>query len=413
MRKRLFHICVVLLVLVVSIAALVTSCTPTGPTRCTIEVKATLDGSPWIGAVQYTLTGPGGSINGDTVPETFSKVDCGNWTCAYVSGGPGGAYLDSITPSPTQSVYEGGTITFTLEFKTIPPERCIIEVKATLCDIPWEGDVQYTLTESGGSPINGAEVPDSFTVDCGNWTCAYVSGGPSGAYLESITPPSPQSVSEGDTITFTLNFELDQDAGIEFLTWTISGEPVQPGEYEVVPCQIVDVHFRQWVNGCEGYNVTVNETSWLTINQIAGPPGVMIYVANNLCAVVKEPSQQELPPVKKSQVPSFNGDPVEPGTLIPLPPNVDTLLDVETAWQLVKCLNYTKTINWFGISKGPFEPEMGHPCVLFELFLPGAGQYVFQLVASAEVALVDDEDVNPDNNHAMSPGPLILIVAVQ
>jgi len=207
MRKRLFSICVVLLVLVVSIAALVTSCTP--PERCTIVIKATHDGSPWIGAVQYTVTGPGGSISGDTVPKTFSNVKCGNWTCVYVSGGPDGAYLDSIKPSPNQTVSEGGTITFALEFKTIPPERCTIEVKSALCDIPWEGDVQYTLTESGGSPINGTEVPDSFTVDCGNWTCAYVSGGPAGAFLVDITPSTTQEVSGGGTITFTLNFELD------------------------------------------------------------------------------------------------------------------------------------------------------------------------------------------------------------
>jgi hypothetical protein len=404
MRKRLFPICVVLLVLVVSIAALVTSCTPTE--RCTIGVKATLDGSPWIGAVQYTLTGPGGSISGDTVPETFSNVYCGNWTCAYVSGGPGGAYLESITPSPAQTVSEGGTITFTLEFKTIPPVRCTIEVKATLCDIPWEGDVQYTLTESGGSPINGTEVPDSFTVDCGNWTCAYVSGGPPGAYLESITPPSLQSVSEGGTITFTLNFELDQDAAIEFVTWTLSGEPVQGSEIVAVPCQIVDVHFRQWVDGCQGYEVAVNETSLLTIMQIAGGPGVQIYVVDDWCALNKTPA----PKNKWEQVPSFNGDPVEKGDLFPLLPQQGVTLDVETAWQLVKCLNYTKSINWLGISKFVEPPVEPHPCVLFELLLPAAGPwpYVFTLQASASVELVDDEDVNTQNNSDM--GPLITLV---
>ena len=121
MKKKIFSIWSVLLVLVVSLAVLVPGCDETG---CTIEVDATLNGAPWTGAVQYTLTGPGATaptiINGTSVSATHS-VDCGNWTCAYVAGGPPGAYLDSITPSATQEVSAGGTITFTLNFKTIPP----------------------------------------------------------------------------------------------------------------------------------------------------------------------------------------------------------------------------------------------------------------------------------------------------
>jgi hypothetical protein len=77
-------------------------------------------------------------------------------------------------------------------------------------------------------------------------------------------------------------------------------------------CQIIDVHFQQWVDGCLGYKVAVNERSWLKITQLAGPPApVMIYIANNLCAVIKDPQPIE----KVSQVPSFNGDPVEKGDL--------------------------------------------------------------------------------------------------
>ena len=122
MRKGIFAICSVLLVLVVSIAVLVPGCC--GPPKCIIEVKATLDGSPWTGAVQYTLTGPGAPaaspITGTSVDASHS-VDCGNWTCAYVSGGPAGASFVNITPAATQSVANGGTITFTLNFVTQRP----------------------------------------------------------------------------------------------------------------------------------------------------------------------------------------------------------------------------------------------------------------------------------------------------
>jgi hypothetical protein len=58
-----------------------------------------------------------------------------------------------------------------------------------------------------------------------------------------------------------------------------------------------------------------------------------------------------------------------------------------------------------------FEENGPHPCVLFELVVPGPGVYVFTLIASAEVELVDDEDVNMDNNEATSP-PVGLVVHV-
>jgi hypothetical protein len=285
-----------------------------------------------------------------------------------------------------------------------PAERCTIEVKATLCDDTWEGLVNYTLTPGSGSPVTGTEVPATFNVTCGDWTCddEDVSGGPDGAYLVDIT-----SSETGGKITFTLNFELDQDAGIEFLYWTVDADPVEV-EHEVIPCQIIDVHFQQWVDGCEGRAVNITEESELVIHYVAyeggAPPPVWLYVVNDDCAVVKDPD-----PLKKwSQVPSFNGEPVEPGgEPYPLPFNIPTLLDVETAWELEKEIDYTKSINWLGIS---LEPGM-HDCVLFDLLFVAPGVYHFMLVSSAEVALVDDEDVNLTNNSAESP-PLHLIVFV-
>jgi len=110
MRKRFFAM---FLIVVLLIAAFGLSCEPTE--KGTIEVEATLDGDPWTGAVDYTLTRTGETINGDSVDKTFS-VAPDTWTCAYVSGGPG-SFVD-ITPSDTQSVAASGTITFTLNFVT-------------------------------------------------------------------------------------------------------------------------------------------------------------------------------------------------------------------------------------------------------------------------------------------------------
>jgi hypothetical protein len=288
------------------------------------------------------------------------------------------------------------------------PTTGTINVQATLCGDPWPGAVNYTLT--GSTTINGNTVPTTHTdVAAGTWSCAWDNDGtgPAGAYCNN--PPS-KALTGGGTITFTLDFELNQDAAIEFLQWSQNGDPLsQPSEIEAIPCNMIDAHFKQWVNGCQDYNVTMNEVSWLKITQTVGPPGVVIYVVNDDCAVNKTVDGQEPSPVKKSQVPSINNLTVEKGANTTLVLMESTLLDVHTQWQLVKCLNYTKAINWFGIWVGEYVPEL-HPCVLFELILPVPGQmYQFTIQASADVALVGATDVNPTNNNDIS-APITLIV---
>jgi hypothetical protein len=140
MRKGLLAICSVLAVAIVLLAVLVPSCTP-APTTGTIEVKATLDGSPWTGAVNYTLIPASGSnITGNNVTASFS-VAPGSWNCTYVSGGPPAAYFVNITPSATQSVSAGGNITFTLNFVTF----AAAPLDASITFISWS--------------INGTRVP--------------------------------------------------------------------------------------------------------------------------------------------------------------------------------------------------------------------------------------------------------------
>lgn len=287
-----------------------------------------------------------------------------------------------------------------------------IVVQATLCGTPWQGATNYTLTASEGwSPDSGTAVPTTYmNMTATTWTCAYVSGGPAGAFLNSIKPSASQNLAAGGTITFTFDFELNQDAAIKWLTWTVNGEPwLNSSGIWAQPCMVIDAHFQQWVNGCPQRVVEVNETSWLWVayTPLQGPP-VTIYAVNDWYALNKTPE----PPDKVSQVPSFNGTPVEEGANITLNPQDWVELDVETAWQLAKETNYTKSINWLGISTvAMFEQNGPHPCVLFELVVPGPGVYVFTLIARAEVELVDDEDVNMDNNEAASP-PAGLVVNV-
>jgi hypothetical protein len=214
-------------------------------------------------------------------------------------------------------------------------------------------------------------------------------------------------VSGGDTITFTLNFEKDQNAGIEFLTWTINGANVAPKSpeypYALMPGDILGVHFKQWVDGCEGYSVTLSETSLLNLNWTrydgALQPRVLLHVVNDWCSVNKTPT----PLQKLSQVPSINDQTAQLGDSINILENHSTTVDVETSWQLVKGLDYTKSINWLGITC----IQGGIPCVLFELLPQVPGDFLFTLVASAEVKVAGD--VNSENDKATSP-PLYIFV---
>lgn len=291
-----------------------------------------------------------------------------------------------------------------------------VVVQATLCGVPWPpqgaGAVNYTLTLSGGpSPVSGTAVPTTHSnMTPGAWTCGGVSGGPAGAFLNSIQPSATQNLAADGTITFTLDFELNQDAAIKWLTWTVNGAPWQsPSEITAEPCQIIDAHFQQWVNGCEGYNVTMNESSWLMITAHPMNPGpATIFVVDDWCALNKTPAPRQ----KVSQTVSVDNVTREKGYFAPIfPLGPPVLLDVHTQWNLVKGTNYTKLINWFGIWVNAYEPGL-HPCVLFELILPVPhAVYTFTIQTSADVVLVGDTDVNPANNHDMSPA-IILTVTV-
>ncbi len=157
MRKKVLSIWSVLLVLLVSIAVLVPSCTPT---TGTIVVNATLDTAPWTGAVQYTLTLPAAAapivINGASVASTHSRVNPGSWTCAYVSGGPG--TFVNITTAATQTVAAGGTITFTLNFVTTQAEGLDHFKFYEIVGGPYVGDVMPKVEDQFYTGIEEVQV---------------------------------------------------------------------------------------------------------------------------------------------------------------------------------------------------------------------------------------------------------------
>ena len=193
----------------------------TGGTTDTIMVNATLNGSPWSGAINYTLTGPKAN-SGSSVPKTFSNLATGSYTIGYSSGGPSGATFDGITPSATQTLSDGGTITFTLNFRSQAVNTIL--VNAILDGATWSGIVNFTIhgPQSGSS----SSIPETFSsLPEGTYTVGYRSGGPAGATLSSISPSPSQTLNAGGTITFTLNFHKTNPSSTIYVNATLDGEP--------------------------------------------------------------------------------------------------------------------------------------------------------------------------------------------
>jgi hypothetical protein len=169
-----------------------------------INVNATLNGNQWMGGLNYILNGPV-SNSGSMVPTGHTNLPKGTYSISYSSGGPPGAALVGITPSSTQNLNQGSSISYTFNFTTEIPSATIV-VNATLDGSPWSGSLNYEI--AGGKYLSGYQVPSTFgNMPSGTYTIGYLSGGPGGASLASITPSTTQIVMQGGTAYFTLNFK--------------------------------------------------------------------------------------------------------------------------------------------------------------------------------------------------------------
>jgi len=210
----------------------------------TVRVSATLDGSPWSGSVNYSVSGPFSDTD-NSVPWNFTSVPIGTYSVTYNYGGPAGASLVSITPEPSLELDTGGTAHFVLNLQS--QSSSSIKVAATLNGSPWSGSVSYSFT----GPFKDADVvvPQTFSnMPSGTYTLTYNSGGPSGAVLSSISPSPTQTLASNSSIVYTLNFSkvsvsnLSVTASYNGVTWTgavlysLSG-PIN-NSYTSVPLQL-------------------------------------------------------------------------------------------------------------------------------------------------------------------------------
>ena len=276
-----------------------------------------------------------------------------------------------------------------------------IEVEATVDGSPVSGALDYTLTPDAGSPINGTSVSANHTADAGNWTCAYVSGGPAAAYLVDVTPSPTQTLAAGGTITFTLNFVTyaaqPLDAAVAFETWTINGTPVAPGIYQIGPDTIVDARYTNHVSGAGGARVKITQNDELQYHYQGPKPWTTLHVVNAWAAVQKQPGGAD----KLSQTATVNGLPVAPCDQIEVIQCVPITLDVHTEWEQVVCINYTKSINWIGF---PSPPDILFDCSQFDTL----GETIV-LTTRACVTLDDHPDADPSNDCSGWSSPLTVI----
>jgi len=260
-----------------------------------------------------------------------------------------------------------------------------IEVEATIDGSPWPGALDYTLTPASGSPISGTDVPGSHSADAGDWTCSYDGGGPDGATLVGIATSETQSLAEGGTITFTLNFEIPEpDASVTFLSWTIDGQQVPDGSHTVYPPTIIDAEYDVFVSGNSSEEVSVNQTFWLQYHFKGEAASKTLHVHNGAGAVSTSP-----PETITSQQCSVGG------TIYPACHSFKAWqcepvkLDVIATWKQQKGTHYTVRVNWIGIPS----PDP----IAFDIVDPG-GSGNFTVYTWACVELLDEEDVDPAND---------------
>ncbi len=184
----------------------------TAPVGGNVVVNATLDGAPWSGKVEYSLSGAITDIE-HSVPMTLSSIPAGyDCTVTYRSGGPSNAQLVAITPSPTQKTVTG-QIVYVLDFRSQQVSGSIV-VNATLDGKPWQtaigsGAINYTIV--GPVIDSDSTIPQTFgNQPGGKYTLQYNSGGPIGATLTSITPSPVQKLTASNpNLVYTLNFSAE------------------------------------------------------------------------------------------------------------------------------------------------------------------------------------------------------------
>ncbi|PIR24389.1 hypothetical protein COV42_01085, partial [Candidatus Campbellbacteria bacterium CG11_big_fil_rev_8_21_14_0_20_44_21] len=101
---------------------------PTG----NINLRGRVDGSNWNGSVSYRIFGPE-TLSGNSINSSMEhpNVYTGTWTFAYLSGGPPNSDYLGVNEANSQTLTNGGTITYTLLFSNNQPDLDIVSGPVT------------------------------------------------------------------------------------------------------------------------------------------------------------------------------------------------------------------------------------------------------------------------------------------
>lgn len=191
--------------------------------KCMVDVNATLDGKPWTGPVNYTVSGAN-TTSGSLVPQKFSRMNLGTYKVVHNSGAPFAATLKSITPA-SATLGKGNTGVFTLNFETT--EKIDVEINATLDGKPWKGYAAYEVNgpEYAASPIRSMVISNLLeNIKGGKYTVKYLSGGPLKTDFTGVTSTETNNAAGRDKMTFSLNFRSLSTIKVQV---TLDGKPWQ------------------------------------------------------------------------------------------------------------------------------------------------------------------------------------------
>jgi hypothetical protein len=240
-----------------------------------LNFEATLDGKPWEGPIEYKVEQIGVITTAfNNVPTlvdepghnqtilyyqghsvNIKEVECSHFhdTITYTSGGPQYADFKSMTilrrnyDEINRNFFWGGCETSSVEgnrgrigVQSENPggsrayyhymivlhfaSKQAIQVNASLDGQPWSGPTNYAL--EGAARVLGTEAPHRFVdLTADDYTVKYQSGGPLGAKLQDINPPSvSHTANESKIETVTMNFISSKETLDMEVAATIDGQ---------------------------------------------------------------------------------------------------------------------------------------------------------------------------------------------
>ena len=203
-----------------------------------VQINATFNGSPWSGSLYTSLTGPESYTDGQT-PITHTELAPGGYAESYSAGGPGGATLQSISPSASQTLTGGSTITFTYNFTGTNTFNI--------------GDPQPITTVMGTGKSAQIQLPQLCLVTGAAQTIQFAMQGlPLGANVAwSANPLSLTGCGQNETATIT------------------TSTTTPPGVYSIQ------------ITGTNQSGSTSTTSAWLSVNLPPNSPDALVSVSSN------------------------------------------------------------------------------------------------------------------------------------